>query len=196
MALNTTSGALCITRATATGTTMKAKEDSSRPSEPPIKDIDSAMGYLIMGDLKEEEDELSFESLSIIAMQLSQQSRFPKHTLDAFRALSYLIFDLQQKRTVGKTMDVIAKAVSVATKRVHNKLKDATELVSAVAITANNAAEELCEECHVLVAEIRDAVEGAFMALANRENELGCLSQQGEERVDNPRGMYMESIRK
>ena len=73
---------------------MKAKEDSNRPSEPPIKDIDSAMEYLIMGDLKEEEDELSFESLSIIAMQLSQQSRFPKHTSDAFRALSYLIFDL------------------------------------------------------------------------------------------------------
>ena len=158
MAPNATSGALCTTRATATGTTTKTKEDSNRPSEPPIKDVDSAMEYLITGDLKEEEDELSFESLSIIAMQLSQQSRFPKHASDAFRALSYLIFDLQQKCTVGETTDAIAKAVSVATKRVRNELEEATEQVSAVAITANNTAEELCEECRVLVAELRDAV--------------------------------------
>ena len=196
MAPNATSGALRTSRATVTGTTTKAKEDSNRPSEPPIKDVDSAMEYLIMGDLKVEEDELSFESLSIIAMQLSQQSRFPKHTLDAFRALSYLIFDLQQKRTVGKTTDVIVKAVSVATKRVHSKLEDATELVSSVTITANNTVEELHEECCVLVAELRDAVEGASMALVNRENELGRLSQQGEERADNPGGMYVDSIRK
>ena len=54
-----------------------------------------------------------------------------------------------------------------------NELEEATEQVSAVAITANNTAEELREECRVLVAELRDAVEGASMALANRENELG-----------------------
>ena len=129
-------------------------------------------------------------------MQLSQQSRFPKHASDAFRALSYLIFDLQQKCTVGETTDAIAKAVSVATKWVRNELEEATEQVSAVAITANNTAEELHEECRVLVAKLRDAVEGASMALANRENELGRLSQQGEERADNLGGTYTDSIRK
>ena len=93
-----------------------------------VKDADTAMEYLIDRDFKSEDDELSFEFLSIIAMQLSQQSRLStRQASDGFKALSYLIDDLHRKRTVEVITDVIAKAVSLATKRVRDELEAATE---------------------------------------------------------------------
>ena len=124
-----TSGVTRASKAASAAAATKAKDELNKATEPSIKDADTAMAYLITGDLKSEDDELSFESLSIIAMQLSQQSR--QHASEAFKALSYLIHDLQQKRTIGEITDVIAKAVSAATKRVRNELEEATEALTA-----------------------------------------------------------------
>ena len=130
MAPITTFGGTRASKAAATVATATKTLAKEEPPVPSIKDADTAMEYLITGELKSEDEELSFESLSIIAMQLSQQSRFPQHASDAFKALSYLIHDLLQKCTVGEITDVIAKAVSAATKRVQNELEEATDAIS------------------------------------------------------------------
>ena len=171
--------------------TKDEKEERKESPEPHIKDVESAMEYLITGELKTEDEELSFESLSVIAMQLSQQSRFTQHASDAFKALSYLIHDLLQKRTVGEITDVIAKAVSAATKRVRNELEETAELLSSVAATSNNTAEELCEECRNMVAELKDAVESVVTSLVNNEN-----GQQGKGGGTGVTSTYADSVRK
>lgn len=186
-------GVTRASKAAATAAATKAKDELNKAPESSIKDADTAMAYLITGDLKSEDDELSFESLSIIAMQLSQQPRFPQHASEAFKALSYLIHDLQQKRTIGEITDVIAKAVSAATKRVRNELEEATEAITAVTITATNTAEELREECRSVVAELKDVVEGVATALVNNENVLKHGGQQGGERGD--AATYADSVR-
>ena len=61
---------------------------------------------------------MTFEMLGVIAMQLFQQVRTPKFASEAFKVISYLMFDIQQKNTVASIMDNIAKAVSLATKRI------------------------------------------------------------------------------
>ena len=110
-----------------------------------VKDATTAMAYLINEDFKSEDDKLTPELLSIIAMQLSQQSRFTKQASEAFKALSYLIFDLHQKRTVEAITDVIAKAVSLATKRVREELEEATESLTSAIVASSNTVEELRE---------------------------------------------------
>ena len=130
MAPNSNSGATRASTAKAAAVIVAATK-AKGTLDPLVTDVNTALEYLIVGELKSEDDELSFEFLSIIAMQLSQQSRFSQPASDAFRAFSYLIHDLQQKCTVGEIMDTITKAVSAATKRVQNELEEATELVSA-----------------------------------------------------------------
>ena len=99
----------------------------------------------------------------------AQQSRFSKHTSDALRALSFLIHDLEKRRTVSEITDEVAKAVSIATKRVQNELEEATELISSVAITSTNTAEELQEECHCVIAELKGVVESV---ITSKQREL------------------------
>ena len=123
MAPNSAGG---VTRASATAkaavvtATTKPREETT----PSVTDVNTAMEFLITGDLKAEDDEMSFEFLSVIAMQLAQQSRFSKHASDALRALSFLIHDLEKRCTVSEITDVVAKAVRIATKRVRNELKE------------------------------------------------------------------------
>ena len=66
-----------------------------------VKDPTSAATFLIGSEFKSEDNEMTFELLSIIAMQLSQQARIPKLALEAFKALSYLILDTHQKNGHG-----------------------------------------------------------------------------------------------
>ena len=60
-------------------------------------------------------------------MQLSHQLRSTKLALEAFKAMSYLILNLHQKYIVVSITDSIAKAISTATKRVQDKLAEATD---------------------------------------------------------------------
>ena len=194
MALNPTGGGTCAASAAKAAATNKAKEELDKVVVSSITDVDTAMEYLIAGDLKTEDEELTLEYLSVIAMQLSQQIRFTKQASDAFKAFSYLIFDLQQKRTVGEITDVIAKAGSTATKRVRNELEETTELIAALAITTTNTAEELREECRNVVVDLRVAVEGVTMSLANNVFVLGRNGQLGAERED--MATYTDSVRR
>ena len=146
-----------------------------------VKDADTAMEYLIDGDFKSEDDELSFEFLSVIAMQLSQQSRLStKQASDGFKALSYLIDDLHRKRTVEVITDVIAKAVSLATKRVRDELEAATEQLEAAVVTSTNTVEELKEDCRTVVTELRDAVEEVTTSLENVGSGQRREAQDGD----------------
>ena len=53
----------------------KTEGKSRSQLEPGVKDLTSALSFLTHGDLKSEDDEMSFELLSAIAMQLSQQNK-------------------------------------------------------------------------------------------------------------------------
>ena len=103
------------TRATAAGNSFKAKEPVP---EMAVTDPLSAMEYLISGDFKSEDEELTLDFLSIIAMQMSHRPKLSTfQASDSFKALAYLILDLHEKRTMEAITDVIAKAVSLAMKR-------------------------------------------------------------------------------
>ena len=113
-------------------------------------------------------------------MQLSQQAKLStKQVSEGFRALSYLIFDLHQKHTVIAIMDVITKAVSVATKRVCNELEVVTEQLAAATVMSTNTVEELREECrsHCVVTELKDAVEEMVASLADADVTQGQEAQ-------------------
>ena len=179
MAPSSNSGTHSAKAAAVAGVAMKTK---GTPVESLVTDVDTALDYLTTGELKLEDDEMSFEFLSIIAMQLSQQARFPQSASDAFKAMSYLIHDLQQKHIVGEIMDTIAKAVSAATKRIRNKLEEGTELLSSAAVTSTNTADELREECHNVVSELKEAMEGFAMSLESTETILERVGQQSKER--------------
>jgi hypothetical protein len=173
----------------------KTKEDLAKPPEATVKDATTAMAYLIDGEFKSEDDELTPELLSVIAMQLSQQARFSKQASEAFKALSYLIFDLHQKRTVEAITDVIVKAVSVATKRVREELEEATELLTSAAVASTNTVEELREECRGVVSELKEAVEGvvASVELRGKCQEEDRLHGGGR---GEDTGSYADRVRK
>ena len=168
--------------------TTKTKEEQTKPLDPMVKDAATAMAYLIDGEFKSEDDELTPELLSVIAMQLSQQLRFTKQASEAFKALSYLIFDLHQKRTAEAITDVIAKAVSVATKRVREELEEATELLTSAAVASTNTVEELREECRGVVADLKEAIEEATSSL-----ELAGTNQRQEGLHNGGGGMETDS---
>lgn len=142
-------GSSRATRATIlSAANLKTKEEQAQAIQAMlavIKDVALATDYLLNGDLKNEDEELTLETLGGIALQLSQQSRFTRQASDAFKALAYLILDLQRKQTVNSITDVIAKAVNVATKRVQKELDEVSDLILSMAVTSNNAAEELRE---------------------------------------------------
>ena len=192
-------GNTCTTRANATGPTPKTKEEQALTSlDTAIIDAETAMEYLIDTDFKSEDDELTFKFLSILAMQISQQVKLlTKQVSEGLRALSYLIFDLHQKRTVMAIMDIIAKAVSMATKRVHNELEVVTEQLAAAAVTSTNTVEELHEECRSVVTELKDAVEETVASLVNVDATRGQGTQDvgGEGRCATS-DSYADSIKK
>jgi hypothetical protein len=80
-------------------------------------------------------------------MQLSQQARFSGHASDALKALAYLILDLQRKHTVNEITNVVAKAISLATKRMWKELEDVVGNITAETVSSTNAAEGLHGEC-------------------------------------------------
>lgn len=194
----TSGGSLRPTRANATGLIPKGKEEQAKTTaDTSVKDVATATEYLIDGDYKSEDDELTLDFLSIIAMQLSQQTKLSaKQASEGFRALSYLIFDLHQKRTVEVITDVIAKAISVATKRVRDELDVATEQLASAVVTSTNTVGELREECQSVVAELKDAVEEVTTSLGNVEavHKRGAQSV-GEGGTDAAVGSYANRVK-
>ena len=119
----------CSTRATTNMAIIKTKpEDKAKKlSESAVRDPTTALNFLVDKDFKCEEDELTLELLSAIAMQLSQQPRSTKLASEAFKAISYLIHDLYQKHVEASITDNIVKAISMATKRVQDEFVGATD---------------------------------------------------------------------
>ena len=91
MPSNVAGGSIQITRSNLWMAILKSKmeEESKKQADTMIKDPTSAAAFLINSKFKSEDDEMTFELLSIIAMQLSQQARTPKLASEAFKALSY-----------------------------------------------------------------------------------------------------------
>jgi ElaB/YqjD/DUF883 family membrane-anchored ribosome-binding protein len=186
------------TRATTPGATPKARDDQSRATDTAVKDVATAIEYLTVGELKSEDDDLTFEYLSIIAMQLSQQSKLSaKKASEAFKALSYLILELHRNGTIEAVTDAIAKAISLATKRVREEMEEATEMMASAAATSNNTAEELREECRNVVMEIRGAVEDISATVENAgANQRQGTQDMGEEARKDGTGSYADSVRR
>ena len=182
MSQPTTGGSSRATRTTAPGAiaTTKSKDDKVQTTEITVKDVATATEYLIDGDLKSEDDDLSFEFLSAIAMQLSQQPKLStKKASEAFKALAYLIRDLHEKRTVAVITDVIANAISLATKRVRAELEEATEMLSAAAVKSNNTVEELREECRNVASELKEAAEEVVASLGSVKGDDRQETREG-----------------
>ena len=108
-------------------TQTKLEDVVKKPSDTTVTDPISAINFLIDKDFKCEDDKLTMELLSVIAMQLSQQLRSTKLASEAFKAMSYLILDLHQKHIVASITDNITRAISMATKRVRDELAEATD---------------------------------------------------------------------
>ena len=105
----------------------KLEDDHRKQAGLEVKDPATALDFLMEGDFKSEEDNMSFKLLSAISMQFSQQSRALKFALEAFKAISYIILELHQKRNIEDTTDIIAKAISITTKRIRDELVEATD---------------------------------------------------------------------
>ena len=98
-------------------------------------------------DLKCKDNELTLELLSVIAMQLSQQLRSTKLASEAFKAMLYLILNLHQKNIEASITDNIVRAISMATKRVWDKLAEATDQLVLVAAESAEAGDQLISNC-------------------------------------------------
>ena len=180
-------------------TRAKAKDDHVKAADISVRDVATATEYLIDGDLKSEDDEITLEFLSVVAMQLSQLPKLStKKASEAFRALSYLTFDLFQRRTDEVVTDAIAKAISLATERVRGELDDATDLLASAVVTSNNAVkelrEELREECRNVVTELKVAVEGVIVSLGSAEGDRKT-GERGGDRRDGTES-YADSVKR
>jgi hypothetical protein len=191
-------GSTRATRAT-TNTAMNSKtKDENTKSDTLVKDIATAIGFLVDNDLKSDDDELTLDFLSIVAMQMSQQAKLTtKQASDGLKALSHLMRDIYDKRIVDAITGVIAKAVNDATKKAKEDIETATELLTSAAARSNNTAEELREECRNVVAEIKEAVEEAGVTWSNGE---GKQEKEGQDEecgmtTGNPES-YAECVKK
>ena len=174
-------GVTHATRAsTIAGASLKTKDGQPKPMpETAVTDPQSATEYLINGDFKSEDDELTWDFLSAIAMQLSQRPKLSVfQASEAFKALAYLILNLHRKHTVEAIADVVAKAVSLATKRVREELEEATEQLMLAVTTTTNTALDMKKDCRLAVCDMRDAVETAGTALENA-GALCEIQQEG-----------------
>lgn len=86
---------------TASGLTKTNKEEElKKQAESGVKDPITALKFLMDGDFKSDDKEMSFELLAAISMQLLQKPRETKMASEAFKAISYLIFEIHQNNTV------------------------------------------------------------------------------------------------
>ena len=133
------------------------------------------------GEFKSDDEDMTFELLAAILMQLSQQTREPKMASEAFKAISYLIFDIHRKNTVIAITDSIAQAVSTATKRVQDKLMEATDQLILAVAKVTKVGDTLKTDCQETYLKFKSAMEEASMVI--KEN-----STRGNDRVNSDAG--------
>ena len=152
---------------------------------------------MLVGEFKCKDDEMTLELLSIIAMQLSQQQRTPKMVLEAFKVISYLIFDLQQRQVIADTTDIIARSVSMAMKRIHDKLVEATEQLVSAAVESNKAGEQLQIGCQEAIAKLKLATEGTYR-MREEDNTYGNerLREDRAEEMGEMMKTYADRVKK
>ena len=80
-----TGGRIHNTRASTALALTKAKieEEYKKQTDNYVRDVETATNFLIDGEFKNEDDDMSLELLSIIAMQLLQQQRNSKMAMEA-----------------------------------------------------------------------------------------------------------------
>ena len=159
----TTRGGSQHTRAStmAALTKTKTEEELKKQADPIVKDPITAINFLMEGDFKSKDDEMSFELLGAIAMQLSQQPRNPKMASEAFKAMSYLIFNIHQKNMVDSITDNVAKAVSLATKRIRDELSEATDQLVLATAESTKAGDNLKTEYQEAISKFKEAMDKA-----------------------------------
>ena len=164
-------GGTSITRANTNTNLAKTKveEEAKKQAESLVKDVNSAIDFLIDSNLKSEDDVMFFNLLSAITMQLSQQPRSAKSALDAFKALAYIILDLHQKHIVADITDTIAKAVSSATKRTCNELVEATEQLVLVVAKNNEASVQLKMDCQETIINFEQVLKEVAMKMTEEK---------------------------
>ncbi|KAF8800093.1 hypothetical protein BYT27DRAFT_7263233 [Phlegmacium glaucopus] len=147
-------------RVTRAGTT-KSRADPTKNTDMEVTDAHTAKLFLINGDFKHEDTEMSMEVLSMTAMQLSRQTKTLKHATEALKALAFLITDIHLQNTTEIILEMVAKSVNVVTKRIRTEITDMVEQLSEVTGVMNTTIEELREECHNAIEGIKEAIEKA-----------------------------------
>ena len=164
---------------------MKIEDEAKKHMESSVKDPASAIDFLVDGNLKSKDEDMSFELLSAIAMQLSQQSRSPKVASDAFKALAYVILDLHQKHIMADITDTISKAVSTATKRIQDELVEATDELVLVATKSTEAGRQLITECNETISKFKGAMEDVALKIMEEKTmekgeQVAVIRKEGE----------------
>ena len=159
------------------------EDDHKKQAGLEVKDPATALDFLMEGDFKSEEDDMSFKLLSIILMQFSQQSRALKFASEAFKAISYIILELHQKRNIEETTDIIAKAISITTKRIRDELVEATNQLVLVVAETNNAGNQLKKDCQEVISNLKGTLEKAIL-LQMEDRIHKDREPEGEERLE------------
>lgn len=140
-------------------TKTKTEEEFRKQAETLVNDPTTAIKFLVDRDFKTEDNKMTFEFLGAIVMQISQQTRVSKYASEVFKAIAYLIINIQQKNMEAGVTDTIAKAVSEATKRVQNELLEATDQLVVVVAKTTKATQNLKTECQEAISKIKDTME-------------------------------------
>ena len=199
MPFPTSGGGTCVTRANTYSNIVKTKleEEVKKQPESLVKDPNSAIDFLVNSDLKSEDNDMSFELLSAIAMQLLQQPRSPKSASDAFKALAYLILDLHQKHIVADITDSIAKAVRMAMRRIWDQLVEAMDQLVLVVAETTETSIQLKTECQETINNFKGAMkEVAATIMEGKRTTNGGQSKGGKERGEETTQSYVDRVRK
>ena len=113
--------------------------------------------------------------------------------MEAFKAISYIILELHQKKIIEETTDLIVKAVSVATKRIRDELVEATDQLVSVVADTNKVGAQLKIDCQEAISELKGTLEKATVRqLEDRTHIDGELGR--EERIERNMAMGQDTI--
>ena len=111
-----------------------------------VMDAVSARAYLMHGAYIVEGAETSLDTLSTIALQLSQMTKLPKPAMEAFWALAFLIDDAQQKQLMGMMSDLVEKSLDTMLGRTKVTMEEATYNLLSTVISTTNTMDKFQEE--------------------------------------------------
>ncbi|KAF8809274.1 hypothetical protein BYT27DRAFT_7222518 [Phlegmacium glaucopus] len=151
-------------------------------------DAITARNFLASGEINQANAVMTMETLSIITMQLSRQTKSPKFNSDTFRALSFLISNTHQRSTTDIMSDLIGESIQMATKHAKKELEEVMEQITTVVITTGSTMDEFRDECHNIAMELKEAAD-AIIASATAKSEVraersGTIERRSEEGED------------